>query len=101
MTEKFTQGPWKYMRASRQNSGRIATVGRVGEYVVGPDHGSPEKADYSDHGSDEDDARLIAAAPELLEACRKAEEWLGGWASADPYIVVIRAAIAKATGSAT
>lgn len=43
------------------------------------------------------DAYLIAAAPDLLEACRKAEEWLEGWASAEPYLSVIRAAIAKAT----
>ena len=46
-------------------------------------------------------ARLIAAAPELLEACKKAEGWLSGWASAEPYIDVLRAAIAKATGEAS
>jgi hypothetical protein len=48
------------------------------------------------------DARLIAAAPELLEAAQKAEEllapfeeaqWLGGSA-----LTKVRAAIAKATG---
>jgi len=43
-------------------------------------------------------ARLIAAAPELLEACKSAEMWLEGWASAEPYISKIRAAIDKATG---
>ncbi len=34
---------------------------------------------------------------DLLEACKAAEEWLSGWASAEPYIDQIRAAIAKAT----
>lgn len=38
------------------------------------------------------------AAPDLLEACRKAEEWLLGWASAEPQLAIIRAAIAKAEG---
>ena len=42
-------------------------------------------------------AKLIAAAPELLDACNGAEEWLAGWASASPYIDILRAAIAKAT----
>lgn len=39
---------------------------------------------------------LSAEKAELLEACRAAEDWLSGWASADPYIGIIRAAIAKA-----
>lgn len=43
-------------------------------------------------------ARLMAASPKLLEACKAAEEWLSGWASASPYIEVIRAAIQEAEG---
>lgn len=39
---------------------------------------------------------LSMAAPELLEACKQAEEWLKGWASAEPQLRIIRAAIAKA-----
>ena len=45
-------------------------------------------------------ARLIAAAPELLAALKRAEEWLEGWASAEPYLLDIRTAIARATGAA-
>lgn len=37
-------------------------------------------------------------ARDLLRACQMAEEWLSGWASADPYIDIIQAAIAKAIG---
>jgi len=44
------------------------------------------------------DAQLIAAAPEMLEALKSAEKWLDGWASADPYVGLIREAIAKAEG---
>lgn len=33
----------------------------------------------------------------LLDALRRAESWLDGWASADPYLTDIRAAIASAT----
>jgi hypothetical protein len=42
--------------------------------------------------------RLMKAAPKLLEACRQAEQWLQGWASAEPYISVLRAAIDEAEG---
>lgn len=60
---------------------------------------SPERDGYEESAKRWDEnARLIAAAPELLEACIKAREWLEGWASADPYIGVLDAAIAKATG---
>lgn len=47
---------------------------------------------------EEANARLIAASPKLLEACKAAEEWLSGWVSASPYIEVIRAAIQEAEG---
>jgi len=35
---------------------------------------------------------------DMLEALRRAEEWLSGWMSAEPYIETIRAAIAKGEG---
>lgn len=50
-----------------------------------------------DRPSLEATAKLIAAAPELLDACKGAEEWLAGWASASPYIDILRAALGKAT----
>ena len=65
---KWTAGPWTY---AKDPSG-IATVAWVAAYRVGPDHGMTDMADYSEHGSDEADARLIAAAPELADACKAA-----------------------------
>ncbi len=61
-----TPGPWV---AAKDPSG-VATVAWCGEWRIGPDtgHGDPNMADYADHGDDEPDAKLIAAAPDLAEA---------------------------------
>ncbi len=42
--------------------------------------------------------RLLAVNAELVEALEGAEEWLSGWASAEPYLSSIRAALARAKG---
>lgn len=66
-------------------------------YVVGPkEHGWLPPAEWLFHA---DDARLIAAAPDLLEACRavvRARD-VGGAVG----VWQCRAAIAKATGGST
>jgi len=49
--------------------------------------------------SSEANARLIAAAPDLLEALRAAKTWLEGWASAESELAIIDAAISKAEGT--
>src|SRR3990167_5564369 len=41
-------------------------------------------------------AALRASNAELLAALKRAEEWLNGWASAEPYLSEIRAAIEAA-----
>lgn len=41
-------------------------------------------------------AALISAAPDMLAALKGAEEWLKGFASAEPYLTVIQDAILKA-----
>jgi hypothetical protein len=48
----------------------------------------------------EDDARLIAAAPDLLTMAKEALTRLGedGWTEKEPLVKRLRAAIAKATG---
>lgn len=53
-------------------------------------------------GPNEANARLIAAAPELLEALRGALSYLSLYGpSAQPALLSARAAIAKATGTQT
>jgi hypothetical protein len=50
-------------------------------------------------GESEANARLIAAAPDLLEACRLAvRSWFSGEVSEVQMEIVLRAAIAKAEG---
>ncbi len=55
-----TPGPWKYLRTS------------------GFDYGSTEYwiPSICSHIKTQDNARLIAAAPDLLEACQTFSEWL-------------------------
>lgn len=94
---KHTPGPWEAVFNDSGDHGTHYIVCESG--VIGYWHG--HKSHHTDNfwRISEADARLIAAAPELLEACIKAREWLDGWASADPYIGVLETAIAKATGA--
>ena len=95
MSEKYTRGPWNanFTRFSRWV---------VGFHITDPKHGSlrPICEAYDKTGAMNPDeiaanARLIAAAPELLEALK--------WAVDNPnddayWIEQARAAIANATG---
>lgn len=92
MTEKHTEGPW--------------TCDERG-LVSGLDRDRPESPSFDIFdaeewpGSEQEalaNAKLIAAAPEMLEALEKAEEWLKGWASAKHGLEIIQAVIAKAKG---
>ena len=69
-----TPGPWIF---APDPSG-IATVAWCGSYRIGPDtgHGDPHMAHYDEHGLDEADARLIAAAPDMLALLGQMENWL-------------------------
>ena len=66
----FTPGPWRYQRAPKQQH----AIDRKWE-VVAPTQGGGETVIVGEHtGIDclkERDARLIAAAPELLEALER------------------------------
>ena len=100
---KHTPGPWTidwYKCRANHEDVKTKTAKQVGEILwqvptrigpVSPDenHWARLHLDVSD-----DDARLIAAAPELLEACKVALSIIGFGAEHDQ----ISAAIAKATG---
>lgn len=58
-----------------------------------------------DNGGNMANAALIAAAPDLLEACKTAENWLGEYETGPDsglhgLLEQLRAAIAKASGGA-
>ena len=44
---------------------------------------------------------LREAAPDMFEALIQAREWLRGWASAEPQLAIIEAALAKASPAPT
>lgn len=100
-----TPGPWHvngygYRRNDASPTGREV-------YICGPDSGLAEgftvnaanvevcRMDRHTRGSD---ARLIAASPDLLEACRKALAWIDAGCPAETRNVAsdLEAAIAKA-----
>lgn len=96
---KHTPGPWEVSKGFHKN--RIADSD---DAAIGYALGSNDEAEAN--------ARLIAAAPEMLEALYEAEEYFDNRADADndetgfvpntemKLLVSIRAAIAKATGAA-
>jgi len=74
---KHTPGPWAYALEYGPNITelpRITTVARCANYVIGlpSDYPGGNYRDGDPSGDEEADARLIAAAPELLEALQYA-----------------------------
>lgn len=72
MSAQHTPGPWKFGKE---------LGARSGEWLVSFDAGSKGRGiaiaeTRTGPGSEEANARLIAAAPELLEACQTFAEWL-------------------------
>jgi hypothetical protein len=68
---QHTPGPWVYKRHEKHGDvDHIATVAWCSDYCIGKDCGTAASRNYESHGTDEADARLIAAAPDLLNALR-------------------------------
>jgi hypothetical protein len=92
---KHTQGPW-FAEGSRivSEGNRNLTIARVGVAADG---------DYS-----KDNAKLVAAAPDMLEALEYCKSWfekysptaelISGKYAPHPMLICIDAAIAKAKG---
>ena len=98
-----TPGPWAVkgtepLIAARVGTGDAAVISRIAH----PECGYVHIDDYVERDSN---ARLIAAAPELLEACRTAHDYTWdkakGTETAPPAWIRdnLKAAIAKATGT--
>lgn len=89
---KHTPGPWKLEHGTYVHRGRWVVT------AEGMPTSSPVVSISNHDDAAEYDGYLIAAAPEMLVALKEAETWLSGWASAEPQLSTIRAAISKAEG---
>jgi hypothetical protein len=91
--QKFTPGPWFY--TGKNDEAEVRHVGTVdGEMYEGE-----IAALYGCDVNQEANARLIAAAPELLEALQEVDEWLCDANSPRSLRIQVERAIAKATGA--
>ena len=93
---KHTQGPWH--TASDATGGLKYIVFDAAGWTV-----ADAKVFHGHHnaGAADANARLIAAAPELLDALQCLANYVGGWDAPDGHpCAIARAAIAKATGEA-
>jgi hypothetical protein len=93
MTTQHTPGPWGCDWTSHHSH----------DYRLQQPNGAPLRlvVEANDHNEQRANARLIAAAPDLLAALEVVREYMDHAADQFSYedIVQIRAAIAKATGN--
>lgn len=94
-TAKHTPGPWKTDR-NNVHTGRIATI----HHCLGNDWVEVWSPKWPEGEEEQEaNARLIAAAPELLEACKDALKCIRfQYDSCNPCINNLESAINKATG---
>jgi hypothetical protein len=106
MKMKHTPGPWTYLR---MKLGPKQKDRRCGFVINGPDTGNPLPVRVCDlrvpagidgFGEGEANARLIAAAPELLAALQAVAAVTGEAILCDQFASAARDAIAKAQGGA-
>lgn len=94
---KHTPGPWVYAADTTCPRAKVTTVAVCADFVIGLACDIPggNYRDGDPSGDPEADARLIAAAPELLEALKGVVRVADR--STDEFDAA-RAAISKATG---
>jgi hypothetical protein len=76
MEKKFTPGPWEHRTGMNQMISDKTTVASLG--IRTKEEGAMQDFIFSDaeeHGDQEADAKLIAAAPEMLDALLAEEAW--------------------------
>jgi hypothetical protein len=96
---KHTPGPWESTdivldsRSFDEPSSQVVLVrARRGDIAYAAHHltnGDPTEQ----HAN----AKLIAAAPQMLDALKEVKHWLEGWASAEAELDFVNRIIAKAT----
>lgn len=101
MNAKFTPGPWECRRAVLGLSGDYGIKAPNCENILAEVFSEFRTKGVDDQTAALANARLIAAAPELLGACRAVLNWYEVDSSEfnrEMAIAAVRAAIAKATG---
>ena len=75
---EHTPGPWMFELYEPEKKTEVCTIAHVGDYRVGFETPGYPGGNYrdSEFGHDEADARLMAAAPAMLEAL----EWISNLA---------------------
>lgn len=98
MTTAHTPGPWGI---SSQSPRIIKQYDGLGDtnVIIGSASGYPKSGFYPDDETALANARLIVAAPDLLEVLQVIAAD-SRWISGEPLLMQVRAAIAKATGAA-
>lgn len=98
MTAKHTPGPWTFAGPSPGGT----TCDDGGDYAIVQNGGIIAEAIHRVDVARYEDARanaaLIAAAPDLLDACVRAEWWLSTIGDSDAIREIVRLAITKAKG---
>jgi len=95
--QQHTPGPWVVGPGYSEDGFREVPVGHptaLGTITTAV------AIDTAGLGSQDANARLVAAAPELLAAARAVNDFINGVADAVEPFALVRAAIAKATGTA-
>ena len=96
---KHTAGPWEVLEMAIERA----------EYpfefkIIGPDGGIATVENYrfngEEYAANRANAHLIAAAPDLLEACEAFPGFTNDATVGDAWLAKLRAAIAKAKGEA-
>jgi hypothetical protein len=88
-----TPGPWFL----RTGDSHIVVCGSDGDSIAGLARTTPDRIDPSEQ---EANARLIAAAPDMLNQLRAVERWMSGYGTTTQSAMreKVRATIAKAEG---
>ena len=95
---KYAPGPWEVW-TDKANDGtpyiRVYQRTPDDEHITICTMGISDGEAWGGYVGEEEDARLIAAAPDLLAACERLLRW-ASWPHAEEDIAAARAAIAKA-----
>jgi hypothetical protein len=83
----YTPGPWKADGYHVRQSGQRGTRMIADVCYTGPHHTPPNEYPKSCRIADEANARLIAAAPEMLEALERIREYQGRFDEDDPQSI--------------